>query len=235
MSRPLLAPLLVAALLAPSGCGVVEDSARQLVAQALGEDAASLLGESDADAPAGAADGGGASGFTIAADDDAADAVVADDEEGAGTPGFYKIVEPNGTVRFTSNLESLSPEQRSRAERLAMAPSKPNAKRAAPTLRSRIEQIASGGGEDAQPPASRARAGASDVVIYTTSWCGWCDKTRKWLDAKGVTYVDKDVERDEEAADEMRRLAGGGAGVPVVVIDGEVIRGFNQSRMEQLL
>ena len=70
--------------------------------------------------------------------------------------------------------------------------------------------------------------------MYTTSWCGWCKKTRAWLDQKGIDYENRDVETNAGWAAEMQDLTGSG-GVPVIVIDGEVIKGFNQARMEQLL
>ena len=237
MTRSLLAPLLALALLASSGCGVVEESARQLVARALGDGAAAVFGDAKQDAPSDVPGKGGGQGLSIAADEDAAGAVADPEEDEGGATGFYKIVEPNGTIRFTSNLASVPAEQRSKAERLKMAPSKPRAARSAPAPRNDVKQLAVADAT-AQPPAARARArsgGDHEVVVYTTSWCGWCKKTRSWLDGKGVEYVNKDIESDDGAAAEMRDLVGGDSGVPVVVIDGEVIQGFNQQRMAELL
>jgi glutaredoxin len=231
--RRTLVPSILAAALALTGCGAVKDAA----SRALGSGVATLLGT---DAGEEADDAPGASdGFSIAADESAADTVVADEEAADdGTPGFYKIVEPNGTVRFTSNLSEVPVEQRPKAERLAMAPSQPGAaaRRAAPPRRD-AKQLAAANATPprAQPPAARARSGVHDVTLYTTSWCGWCKKTIAWLDGEGVDYVNKDVERDEAAAEEMRELTGGDSGVPVVVIDGEVIQGFDQRRMAKLL
>lgn len=236
MRRSLATPFLLLALLAPAGCGVVQDTARAAIAKTLGEGAASVLGEASADdAPDAAGPAGSGGGLSIAADESAAEAVVPDDESGAGGSGFYKIVEANGTVRFTSNLSEVPVDQRPKAERLAMAPSRPSAARRTPAPHRETKQLATARGETDQPPAARARSGSHEVVLYTTSWCGWCKKTRSWLDGKGVDYVDKDVESDGDAAEEMRDLVGGDAGVPVVVIDGEVIRGFDQKRMAALL
>src|SRR5262249_39107440 len=128
-------------------------------------------------------------------------------------------------------------DQRPKAERLAMVPSKPGAAPRAPAPRHETRRVAADE-EAPQPPAARARsadAGDHEGVLYTTSWCGWCTKTRSWLDSQGVRYTDHDVERDEAAAAEMRELSGGDPGVPVVVIDGEVIHGFNQAKMKSLL
>jgi membrane-associated protease RseP (regulator of RpoE activity) len=50
----------------------------------------------------------------------------------------------------------------------------------------------------------------------------------------GVKFTEYDVSRDERAAEEMVRTSGQ-MGVPVIVIDGEVIVGFNRARLQELL
>jgi glutaredoxin 3 len=73
-----------------------------------------------------------------------------------------------------------------------------------------------------------------DVKIYSTPTCGFCHQAKKFLDDRGVHFTDIDVSRDRQAAEEMVRLTGQ-MGVPVIVIDGEVIVGFNRPRIEQLI
>lgn len=51
---------------------------------------------------------------------------------------------------------------------------------------------------------------------------------------KGVPFTEHDVSRDRLAASEMVRRTGQ-AGVPVIVVDDEVVVGFNRPRLEQLL
>jgi len=233
-SRSFVALLLGVALLGVPGCGAVEGSARRaaaaVIARVLGANAAALLGADPS--PEDPAEDGPRP-LSIAADETAAGDVVADDEAGeTGGSAIYKIVQPNGTVRFTSDLAALPADQRAKAERLAMAPSKVPAR---PRASAAPPKLALPFGKPDQPPAARARSGSHEVVLYTTSWCGWCKRTIAWLDAQGVAYENKDVERDAAAAAEMRELTGGDSGVPVVVIDGEVIQGFNQGRMQKLL
>ena len=147
--RTLLASIGACAL-ALGGCGVVKDAAQRAAEHVPG------LGDrkeaADAAQPSKAKPG---AGLSIAADEHATDAVAADDDADEGTPGFYKIVEPNGTVRFTSNLSEVPVDQRPKAERLAMAPSKPSARTAAaPKPRGDSKQI--GVADEKQPPAARA-------------------------------------------------------------------------------
>lgn len=80
------------------------------------------------------------------------------------------------------------------------------------------------------PAASAAGepAPAPVVTLYSTTWCGWCRKSRTLLQALGIAFVERDVESDPRAAAEKARLAPG-SGVPVLVRGGEVVRGFSEA------
>lgn len=49
-----------------------------------------------------------------------------------------------------------------------------------------------------------------------------------------MPFKENDVSRDRAAAEEMMRLTGQ-MGVPVIVVDGQVIIGFDRARLQQLL
>jgi len=68
--------------------------------------------------------------------------------------------------------------------------------------------------------------GLSKVELYTTRWCGFCRKAKAFFRKRGISYTEYDVEEDRAAARRKERLSPGG-GVPVAVINGTVIRGFN--------
>jgi glutaredoxin 3 len=72
------------------------------------------------------------------------------------------------------------------------------------------------------------------VAVYTTPTCGFCHQVKAYLSQKGVPFTEYDVSRDPQAAAEMVRLSGQ-RGVPVVLIDGQVVVGFNQPLIDQLL
>ena len=99
---------------------------------------------------------------------------------------------------------------------------------------SSLAEVAAAQRTKAERIDSQPSGGGHEVVVYTTSWCGWCKKTRAWLDQQGVDYENRDVEANAEWAEEMHDLTGSG-GVPVIVIDGEVIKGFNPAQLEKLL
>jgi glutaredoxin-like YruB-family protein len=73
-----------------------------------------------------------------------------------------------------------------------------------------------------------------EVKIYTTPTCGYCHQAKRFLDGLGVNYTEYDVSTDRTAAEEMVNLTGQ-MGVPVFIVDGQVVIGFDQTRLEQML
>jgi len=56
---------------------------------------------------------------------------------------------------------------------------------------------------------------------------------KEFLSQKGVSFVERDVATDEQAMQELVEL--GYMTTPVIVVDGEVVVGFDKKRLEQLL
>lgn len=80
------------------------------------------------------------------------------------------------------------------------------------------------------PEASAAETPAVQpeerVVLYMTSWCGYCRRTSQLLTTLGVPFVEKDIEKDLQAAEDYRKKAGGYRGVPVLDVGGRIVRGY---------
>ena len=72
-----------------------------------------------------------------------------------------------------------------------------------------------------------------DVKVYSTPTCPYCKMTKEYLTSKGISYQDIDVSSDREAVQEMVRISGQ-MGVPVIVINGEPIVGFDKARIDSL-
>jgi glutaredoxin 3 len=73
-----------------------------------------------------------------------------------------------------------------------------------------------------------------NVTVYTTPSCPYCRQAKQFLSQRGVPFVEKNVAADPRAAQEMIRVSGQ-QGVPVITVDGQVVIGFNQPRLMQLL
>ena len=72
------------------------------------------------------------------------------------------------------------------------------------------------------------------VVIYSTPTCPYCKRAKDYLSRKGIAYIDRNVAADKDAAKEMIQKSGQ-MGVPVIIIDSEIVVGFNQALLDKLL
>jgi len=64
-----------------------------------------------------------------------------------------------------------------------------------------------------------------EVILYATQWCGYCKKTRSFLDQKGIAYFEYDIEASDIGRQQYERL--NGRGVPLLVVKSDIIRGYN--------
>jgi len=71
------------------------------------------------------------------------------------------------------------------------------------------------------------------VTVYSTKNCPYCRMAKAFLDKHGVPYEGVDVGEDSNAAKKMIELSGQ-RGVPVIVVDDEVIIGFDSQRLNEL-
>lgn len=73
-----------------------------------------------------------------------------------------------------------------------------------------------------------------EIKVYSTPTCPYCTMAKQHLSSKGVAYKDIDVSVDKAAADEMVKVSGQ-MGVPVIVINDEVLVGFDKKRIDSLI
>jgi len=72
------------------------------------------------------------------------------------------------------------------------------------------------------------------VIVFSTPSCPWCSRVKQYLQSKKIIFKDVDVSRDQVAAGEMVRKSGQ-QGVPQLWIDGKVVIGFDQNKINQYL
>ena len=72
------------------------------------------------------------------------------------------------------------------------------------------------------------------VIVYTSPTCSWCKKVRDYFSEKGLEIEEVSVVGNSEKALEMVEKSGQ-MGVPVVVIDDEVIVGYNKEKIDEAL
>ncbi|MCX6767164.1 MAG: glutaredoxin family protein [Candidatus Micrarchaeota archaeon] len=72
------------------------------------------------------------------------------------------------------------------------------------------------------------------VTVYSAEWCPWCTRVKDFLAKNKVAFVEKKVDKDQDAAAEVLQKSGQ-TGIPVIIIGDEVIVGFDEPRLRQLL
>lgn len=72
------------------------------------------------------------------------------------------------------------------------------------------------------------------VEVYSTPTCMYCNLLKDFLKENNVEYTEINVAEDEEKRNYIVEKSGQ-MGVPVAIIGEEVIVGFNQAKISELL
>lgn len=73
-----------------------------------------------------------------------------------------------------------------------------------------------------------------NVKIYATPTCPYCRMTKEYLSSKGIPYEVVDVTASEAYQEEMVKVSGQ-TSVPVIVINGHVLVGFEKAKIDSLI
>lgn len=75
-------------------------------------------------------------------------------------------------------------------------------------------------------------AGNKRVVLYSTSWCGYCKQARNYFQANNIPFTEYDVETS--ARGQRDYAAMGGGGVPIILVGNQRLNGFSASAFERI-
>jgi glutaredoxin len=81
--------------------------------------------------------------------------------------------------------------------------------------------------------AGAPNASGLQVTMFSTSWCPHCRRARAYLEQKGVSYREVDVEASEAGRREFEGY--GGRGVPLIILGERRMRGFDAAAMDRLV
>ena len=71
------------------------------------------------------------------------------------------------------------------------------------------------------------------IQIYSTKSCTYCKQAKTYFDSKGLDYQVYNVDEDESKLLELEAM--GFRSVPVIVINGQIIKGFNKNILDDIL
>jgi glutaredoxin 3 len=67
----------------------------------------------------------------------------------------------------------------------------------------------------------------TEVTVYSTGWCPYCDRARALLERKGIPYSEIKVDEDPAQRDTMLKRSGGRRTVPQIFIGDRHVGGFD--------
>lgn len=73
-----------------------------------------------------------------------------------------------------------------------------------------------------------------NVTIYSTPVCHFCHAAKEFFGENNVAFTEYDVAADQEKRQEMIEMTGQ-MGVPVIRIGDDVVVGFDEDKVKELL
>jgi mycoredoxin len=61
------------------------------------------------------------------------------------------------------------------------------------------------------------------VTLYTRPWCGGVMRVKRWLEQKGIPFLEIDISKDPESARLVEEMNNGYQSVPTILIDGQYV------------
>ena len=80
--------------------------------------------------------------------------------------------------------------------------------------------------------SASSKSKGKSVVMYSTSWCGYCKKARQHFKRNNITYQEHDIEKSKKAAQDYKKLKG--RGVPVILIGKQRMNGFRAETFDKI-
>lgn len=75
----------------------------------------------------------------------------------------------------------------------------------------------------------------ADLVMYCNQWCPACRRARAFLQQHGIQYIEIDIARNREAAEQVRRWNKGSETTPTFDVKGKIVANFIPSELAAAL
>ncbi|MES9898761.1 MAG: glutaredoxin family protein [Sedimenticola sp.] len=70
------------------------------------------------------------------------------------------------------------------------------------------------------------------VVMYSTSWCVYCKKAKKYFKKNNIRFTEYDIENNSKAKRQYKKM--GATGVPVILVGNKRMNGFSEQGFEHI-
>ena len=146
-------------------------------------------------------------------------------DEGEVTRVYYQFTDDANRVRFVTSLDLVPEEWRDRMGHVEMSVPPPmspqDMKRAIAAKQVRVAE------------RRQKRQRGPEIVIYSADWCPACRTAKRYMDKQGIAYEERNVDQPEYKKQLVE--ISGGRSIPVIDVDGAIMKGFNAERLDQLI
>lgn len=86
------------------------------------------------------------------------------------------------------------------------------------------------------PRVTPESEGIMSFTMYSTVWCGYCQRLKNQLGREGITFNEVDIEVEEDAAEIVEKANGGNRTVPTLVFsDGSAMTNPSVAQVKEKL
>lgn len=71
------------------------------------------------------------------------------------------------------------------------------------------------------------------IEIYSSNTCGYCDTAKDYFKKNNLEYIEYNI--SEDATSRKRLMEMGYMSVPVILIEGEEVLGFDKDKIDKIL
>lgn len=85
--------------------------------------------------------------------------------------------------------------------------------------------------------SDNTQSATPQIIIYSAVWCAFCKTEKQYLNKLNIPFIEKDIEEDKAAYEELMSKSdeGGYQGVPVTDIAGTLVLGFDRRKIDALI
>ena len=77
---------------------------------------------------------------------------------------------------------------------------------------------------------------ADKLTMYSTPWCGYCQRLKAQFGREGIEFIEIDIEQDPDSADFVMSVNGGNQTVPTVVFpNGQALTNPSLAQVKEIL
>ena len=138
---------------------------------------------------------------------------------------YYQFTDEKGRVRFVTSLQAVPEAWRDRVGFVEL----PSAPPSTPEDMRRVQEARLNRIQVRSPEHRRS----PEIIIYSADWCGACRAAKRYMDSEGIEYTERNVD-EPRWKEEMFAKAGPG-GIPVIDVEGNLMRGFSKGRLQALI